>query len=166
MQTGEETICKTWAPQFNVSGTDLSDFFPSMLFYSSIKQPNKREVERTTRLVWCIYQSFLWKEKPLLICSSTWKENTISYMKSSRRPALSCLTPMNKTWIRQLNLHIWCELEVSEALECTPDWGKRSQSPEETPLGARCPECINTDAKAVVSNTLLLCKLVSSKVGI
>lgn len=31
--------------------------------------------------------------------------------------------------ISQLNLHIWCELKVSEALECTPDL-QREISPQ------------------------------------
>lgn len=45
-QTGEETICKTRTPQLYVSGIDLPEFFPSILFSSSMikEQPKKREV--------------------------------------------------------------------------------------------------------------------------
>lgn len=63
-----------------------------------------------------------------------------------------------------LNLHMWCELKVSEALECTSDLQREVNSQKQLHLDPGAPP-VNTDAKVVVSKPLL-CKLALSKVGI
>lgn len=118
-QTREETICKTWTPRLYVSGIDLPDlvFFSSMLFSPTIiKKPTQWKRSRQQD------QPFLWKK--LLLTSGT-QEKPVKKEKTGLahmwgRVGGQLLLDL-LSWTSQLNLHVWCKLRVSEALECTPD---------------------------------------------
>lgn len=140
-----------------------------MLFSSTTikKQSNEREVDPDSKIS-VLYPPVL----PLKVETSTYfwhsrktykKEKTGLAHMWGRAGGQLLLALFS--WATQLNLHICCELKVSEALECTPDLQREVNPQKELHLDPGAPLC-KYRCKVVASKSLLLCKLASSKVGI